>query len=853
MSDGSQQFVPGLTFRSVFASLFCLLLAGMYTQYSEVILAEGNAIAETALPVPALSILLLIILLVAVLYSFARIRLLTRAELVCVFFTMLFALPLMTQGMWHRLFGLISVPPRTASFQYIDAYDDNLWPHGPNLLDGMFTSETTSSDESGVVWESTEYEEGVRAVLPTLTNSDATSEKVIVCEVPLNMDDRATLVPTSPHLISVLARTQDVKPKTEVFCRAYEDSSEASIELFSVGKAERKTYLHKLGYERIGIYGATFSSDCKKNIRLEFGIKGIGSVTFADPKFMSVSALEGAFRGRQIISESDYASLDPETRRSDLIVKPDNMWSLAGLKFLIAGYIPLREWVRPAIVWSSFVILVTASFFAMNIMMRKKWAESERYPFPMTRIPVALIGSEETDDEKALPPVWRNRFAWAGFFLALFWALMKGWHTFNTTVPDLSVSVPLGPYFQDPGWGGMWNTTFTVSIFIVSIAIFFELNVLISMVIGFFFFRSLYWFGQFTGLSVNSGYPWRYEQATGAYIGYFLIVVFFSRKYLFEVVRSAVRGKVRDEEDILSARAALVLLVTCFVGAIFWGKFVGMPVLTIVVYFSFLVLLGFVTSKFRAECGLPAGYFTPYNAMLLIGVLGGMPVFGASGMLVALLLSGFLTVTVFFLIPGAQLELIEIGRRMHIQPRHIAYTCLIGVLGGLFIGGWVFLSNAYAIGGDNIKFQWSFNGLGWFFNSYKTELANTTSDWLRAGADETVGHVPHWQRNTMILWGGIAMVLTVLRQFFSGFWFHPIGFILGSSHMMTDFAWGSVFVAWIIRALVLKFGGATSVRRRLQPFFVGAMAGAVVSIVFFTVINGIVAAGGGTVLHSVLP
>ena len=87
----------------------------MYTQYSEVILAEGNAIAETALPVPALSVLLLLILLGAVFFAIAKVRLLTRAEMVCVFFSMLFAVPLMTQGMWHRFLGLISAPPRTAS------------------------------------------------------------------------------------------------------------------------------------------------------------------------------------------------------------------------------------------------------------------------------------------------------------------------------------------------------------------------------------------------------------------------------------------------------------------------------------------------------------------------------------------------------------------------------------------------------------------------------------------------------------------------------------------------------------------------------------------------------------------
>jgi hypothetical protein len=71
------------------------------------------------------------------------------------------------------------------------------------------------------------------------------------------------------------------------------------------------------------------------------------------------------------------------------------------------------------------------------------------------------------------------------------------------------------------------------------------------------------------------------------------------------------------------------------------------------------------------------------------------------------------------------------------------------------------------------------------------------------------------------------VVLAVLRQMFAGFWFHPIGFVLGSAHML-EWAWGSVLVAWCIRAVVLKFGGAATVKEKLFPFFVGVFFGGVV-------------------------
>ena len=105
----------------------------------------------------------------------------------------------------------------------------------------------------------------------------------------------------------------------------------------------------------------------------------------------------------------------------------------------------------------------------------------------------------------------------------------------------------------------------------------------------------------------------------------------------------------------------------------------------------------------------------------------------------------------------------------------------------------------------------------------------------------------------MVLWGALAMLLTVLRQLFSGFWFHPIGLILGSSNMMDGAVWGSLLVAWAVRGLVLKVGGATSVKNKLQPFFVGVFLGALVVLLLFSAVNSLSVAHGSTLLYQDIP
>ena len=89
----------------------------------------------------------------------------------------------------------------------------------------------------------------------------------------------------------------------------------------------------------------------------------------------------------------------------------------------------------------------------------------------------------------------------------------------------------------------------------------------------------------------------------------------------------------------------------------------------------------------------------------------------------------------------------------------------------------------------------------------------------------------------MLLGCGVTAVLTVLRHFLSGFWFHPIGFMLGWTNMDGGAPWGTLLVAWLIRYATLKIGGARAVRDRLLPFFTGVFIGCMLSVAIFTVVN----------------
>ena len=834
-------YVPGITPRSLVAMVLCILITAMYTNYSCTFLAEHYQVVEAAIPIPAILALLFATLLVGLMALLTRRRLLTRPELVCIAFATMISAPMMAEGFWQRFFGIIAATPRAQSFDYIDVYDDGLWPHGRNLFKGSFDEPESGDDAiaptcgafTNITWSVVEYEEGVSGRCPTIENAQPSDETWLSFPVPVTPDDPDSPVPSHPHLVSVLAYIDGGEAESEVFCRAYADDNPVPETLLINSTAPKKTLVHRKGFVRMGVYGVIPARVCTSNLVVQLGFRGRGKVTFADPKFFSVYSLESCFRGRKMIDEADWLALSPEERPAGAVVRPSNPWSLKGLAFYLSGHIPLRDWWRPAAIWSAFVLLLLSALFCVNVIMRRKWAESERYPMPNTRIPLAIVGAGE-GEESPWASIWTNRYVWAGILFAFVFGLVKGWHFYNPRIPDLTVDIALSEYVTNPFFGGMFHTSFVFVLTVCSIAVFFELNVLLSMVVGYWVCRSAYCIGHVTGIDVNSGFPWRDQSAVGSYLGYFLVVLALSAKYIWSVLKDALRGAGRERGEALSPRAAVLVFVLAHVGIAIWARVAGVPSFPVVAFFAFLVALGFVTAKFRAECGSPYGYFTPYNCMVFVTAAGGLAVFGEKGVFLSLILSGCVTVTTFYLIPGMQFELIETGRRLRIRPRHIVLTCLIGVLGGLFIGGWCFLTHGYADGSDNIRGSWLYSSYGWIVNKFREPLARATNDWLNAGPRAASSP---WEGRAMLFCGGVMAVLTLVRQFFSGFWFHPIGFLLGWTNINNGAPWGTLLVAWAIRFTVLKIGGARAVRNKLLPFFTGAFIGCILSVVVFTVIN----------------
>ena len=834
--------LPGITVRSCAVGLLSLVILAVLVEFVAIVDSWYFTFGSEPLAIPAVQILLLLIGIVTICRGLGRWNLLSREELLCVFYALLIASPLMATGFWQRTIAATATVAKSGNFERYEALKPDLWPHGDNVLDGVMQSGSAAvTVEGGVSWENVQILTGREVTVPRLVNTEPGQNSRVALSIDLFDSDGAySVYPGQPYILSVLIRARELEGQSYYYCRVHADTlGGAGQEVFMERRGERRTYTNRYGFVRSGMYGLELPASASERIIVEIGLRGQGVIEIADPQLMDVTAIEYAYRGKRVVAAGDYDALT-QAQRIGLVRRPERILSREGLVFYLSGHIPYGDWIPPLSRWIALALLIITAMFACAAIMRRQWVQSERYPLPLAQIPLALIG-ERVEGSDGVASVWSDKLMWGGAVVAFLWCMSALWYNWNSSAPNLSINVPLKSYLADGGWGKTWNgVNLTLYPLFFSIGLFMELNVLMSLVVGFLLFRLQFWFGEANGLVADVNYPYQNEQILGAYIAYGILTLLFSRKYLWSTVKKAISGEKNDGE-VLSYRSSYTLLLASFAGAFLWAQWVGVTPSGVLVFFLFMVLTSFVAMKLRAECGTPHQGFVADSGDALQRVLpliGGIAVLGADGMLVGSLALLFFGVT-FFNLPGMQLELIESGRRFNIRRSHLIGACVMGVLGAFVIGGWVYLSNAYGYGADNY-----FRSPGLFgiqegaFEQFGIEMTNATERMLaQESGGQQAGRV---LSPTVISFGFGAIVTTalaLLRQIFAGFWFHPVGFILGGTEMMR-MVWGSLFFAWLVRFAVLRLGGAVTVRSRLKPFAVGVLVGTVVSYGVATVING---------------
>jgi hypothetical protein len=95
---------------------------------------------------------------------------------------------------------------------------------------------------------------------------------------------------------------------------------------------------------------------------------------------------------------------------------------------------------------------------------------------------------------------------------------------------------------------------------------------------------------------------------------------------------------------------------------------------------------------------------------------------------------------------------------------------------------------------------------------------------------------------------GVMAALLFLRQRFLWWPLHPIGFPIANTYTIVSYGWLAIFMAWLFKAIILRYGGVR-LYRTMIPFFLGLTLGEFFTAVLWVFIDGFFGIQGNRIFN----
>ena len=509
-----------------------------------------------------------------------------------------------------------------------------------------------------------------------------------------------------------------------------------------------------------------------------------------------------------------YASA--ENKWAEVVHPHLTEWMLMGDPEAVRGFyegsigntaIPWASWLPPLSYWLLFYAALYLTLISIAVILRRQWVEHERLAYPLAQVALAMI--EDEGRSSLLKPFFKNRLMWIGFAIPFLVGSLNALHHYfpsvaqinlKTSVSFLGANLPVNLNFLMLGFSFLINSTLSLSLWFFLLVYTLQQHVLGLLGIN--------------TLQATLG-PWSTPVTGHQMMGALIVMVgaglWVGRHHLAEVWRQALSKKdpVDDADEIMSYRSALLGLLIGTAGMTLWLWQSGIPawIAPLFVFSALVIFIGL--TRAIVEAGIPT--LSPAMVPLGFVVSGvGVPALGAKGMVAAaysLIWVGELLV--FMMAPLSN------GLRLTSETAGNRRRLLWGIAGAMFItlavSIYYTLHLAYDYGGVNLHNQF----FGQSFPGYPSKFA------LRKLNEPSGVSVDGW------LWtlsGGLVMALLMIARQRLMWWpFHPLGFAVSAGWTMR-YIWFSIFLAWLIKLVILRYGGV-GLYHKIRPFFLGLIAG----------------------------
>ena len=485
----------------------------------------------------------------------------------------------------------------------------------------------------------------------------------------------------------------------------------------------------------------------------------------------------------------------------------------------------LTGWAGAAAVWTSFLMVMLFCFYCIATLMRRQWVENERLIFPIVQIPLEI-----TRDGGA-SPLWSSRLFWLGAGLAGLLETLAALHF--TLLPTLfyfpikpEPALRLDSASAVPPWNAFGSTSMAFYPFVIAMSFLLSRDVSFSCWFFYLFGKAENVAAAALGLreagAALSRVPYSDEQCFGAFLGLALFCLWLARVHLIDAWRRAFCGNasgVDDSAEPLTYRAAYLGLIVSTVLLIGFGAALGLSWWASTVFWLLFLLLTLALTRIRAEAGL--AYAAGPNILVhqsLVNI-GGTQAFSAQELTAFSFLRWFDSSWRGIAEP-AQLEAMKMENSVKVEhfaasrplnPRHLTAALMAAALVGTLASWAVFLGIYYHYGAASAHLDAWRTGQGRYgFDELQDALNNPmATDWTR------------------LLWaaGGLFVVVSLflLRGRFAWWPLHPLGYAVSSMDAL-NYLWFPIFLSWLIKSLMLRYGGVKLYQQGL-PFFLGLFVG----------------------------
>jgi hypothetical protein len=464
-------------------------------------------------------------------------------------------------------------------------------------------------------------------------------------------------------------------------------------------------------------------------------------------------------------------------------------------------------WLNPMLIWIGVLIAFIGFTLSLSILLRRQWVEKERLSFPIIYFPLELT--------REGAPLWRSQLLWIGVTIPFVLHSLAALHRLFPSVPY----VPLKPSSQ-LNIGSFFPPDHPLSVITLAfypmalgIAYFAQTEILFSC----WFF---YWVARleemasialgFSGSMSFSEMPYLNQQSLGAFVALGAVALWLARGELTRAFRGAFGLRSAGEEGPDPPRYAVFGLLATGVCLVGFCLAIAIPGHIIAIFFAIYFLVVIAFTRIRATAGLP-WLFGPNHPPHIFMTWAIGPRNISTQALTSLNYLQWFDWDYRGTAMAHQMEALKLATAANLRHRDAVKSIVASAALAAVVAFAAFLAIAYQFGAESGKLE-----------SYRLNWASMPIgllvDWSES--QRSVG----WDE----IGGGAAGAVIVFLLSFAHtrllWWpFHPVGYALSCTFTL-QWLWCPLFVVWLAKVLILRYGGIRLYRRGI-PLAIGLILG----------------------------